>query len=42
VELLGDREMAVRLGRNARKTILEGFSWSATARKTIDVYESLL
>lgn len=42
VELLGDRELARRLGRNARNTVLENFSWSDTARKTVDVYESLL
>jgi len=41
-ELLADRGLARKLGRNARNTILENFSWSVTARKTADVYQSLL
>jgi len=42
IKLLNEEEFAKSLGFNARKTILENFTWEQTSRKTEKVYESLM
>ena len=41
LQLLDDEQFARRLGRNARKTILENFTSENTAKRTKKVYESI-
>lgn len=42
IQLLDDEQLAKKVGNNARKTVLENFTWEKTARKTKGVYESML
>jgi len=42
IQLLDDEQIAKKLGRNARKTILEKFTWEKTVKRTKEVYESIL
>lgn len=42
IQLLDDEQLAKRVGYNARKTVLENFTWEKTARKTKRVYKSIL
>jgi glycosyltransferase involved in cell wall biosynthesis len=41
-ELLGDRALAARLGRNARELVLERFTWRACAERCLAAYAELL
>jgi glycosyltransferase involved in cell wall biosynthesis len=41
-ELTADGALRQQLGRNARATVLEKFTWMAQARQVVRVYESLL
>jgi glycosyltransferase involved in cell wall biosynthesis len=41
-ELVGDRMLAARLGRNARERALERFTWDACAKHCLAAYEELL
>jgi glycosyltransferase involved in cell wall biosynthesis len=40
--LLGDRRLALRMGRAARETVLERFTWSACAARCLAEYDELL
>ena len=40
-EVLGDRELAKRLGRNARERVLETFTWEACAERCLAAYAEL-
>jgi starch synthase len=40
-EILGDRRLAARLGRNARERVLEAFTWDACAERCLAVYSEL-
>jgi glycogen synthase len=40
--LLGDRALRMRLASNARKRVLEHFTWESAARRTLEIYKSLL
>lgn len=42
VQLLDDEQLARKVGHNARKTILENFTWEKTAAKTKAVYKRVL
>jgi len=42
IQLLDDPKLANRLGENARKTVVDNFTWTETARKTKQVYEKIL
>jgi glycosyltransferase involved in cell wall biosynthesis len=42
VRLLDNRELRTRMGRNARRTILEFFDWRVIAKKTTKVYVEVL
>ena len=37
-----DPALSERMGKNGRKRVEEHFSWAAIARKTLDLYQSLL
>ena len=37
-----DAELRTRFGKNGRRRVEERFSWTAIARRTLDLYESLL
>jgi len=39
--LLGNPELRNRMGNNARQTILEKFSWTVNASKTLNVYQQI-
>ncbi len=41
IQLLEDRKLANKLGSNARKTILEKFTWDITSKRTQQVYKEL-
>ena len=41
-QVLGDRALAARMGRRARETVLERFTWDACARRCLAAYEELL
>jgi glycosyltransferase involved in cell wall biosynthesis len=41
-ELAADRALREQLGRNARKTVLEKFTWRAHAQQVVRIYEGLL
>jgi len=41
-ELLRDRALAARLGRNARERALERFTWAACARRCLAAYDEVL
>jgi glycosyltransferase involved in cell wall biosynthesis len=41
-ELLRNRPLAARLGRNAREVVLERFTWQACAARCLAAYEELL
>lgn len=41
-QVLGDRRLAERLGRNARERFLERFTWQACADRCLDAYSELL
>lgn len=41
-QLLGDRSLAARLGRNARDMALERFTWDACADRCLEAYQELL
>ena len=40
-ELLRDRPLAARLGRNARDRVLERFTWDACAERCLAAYAEL-
>jgi glycosyltransferase involved in cell wall biosynthesis len=40
--LLGNEALRIQMGRQARQTVLDKFSWESTALDLIDVYESIL
>ena len=40
--LLRDRDMAVSFGKAGRKRVLDRYSWTAIAKKTLGMYEELL
>jgi alpha-maltose-1-phosphate synthase len=40
--LARDPELRARFGRNGRRRAVEQFSWDAIARRTVDLYRSLL
>ena len=40
--LLKDDELRSTLGKNARQTVIEKFSWNVIAEKTVDTYKKLL
>jgi len=40
-ELLGDRRLAEKLGRNARERVLETFTWDACAERCLAAYSEL-
>jgi len=42
IQLLDDEKFAKKLGRNARNTILQNFTWAKTVEKTKKYYESIL
>jgi len=42
IELLKDRELRERLGRNARERVLERFTLDRAARETLSVYRELV
>jgi starch synthase len=41
-QVLGDRGLAERLGRNARERFLEKFTWEACAGRCLAAYSELL
>jgi glycosyltransferase involved in cell wall biosynthesis len=41
-QLLGDRRLAARLGRNARERFLEKFTWEACAERCLAAYSELV
>jgi glycosyltransferase involved in cell wall biosynthesis len=41
-EVLGDRRLAERLGRNGRERVLETFTWEACAERCLAAYSELL
>jgi glycosyltransferase involved in cell wall biosynthesis len=41
-EVLGDRRLAERLGRNARERVLETFTWDACAERCLAAYSELV
>ena len=41
-EVLGDPELAARMGEAGRKRVLEHFGWPAIAARTVELYERLL
>jgi glycosyltransferase involved in cell wall biosynthesis len=41
-QILGDRRLAERLGRNARERVLETFTWEACAERCLAAYSELL
>jgi glycosyltransferase involved in cell wall biosynthesis len=41
-EILGDRRLADRLGRNARERVLETFTWDACAERCLAAYSELV
>jgi glycosyltransferase involved in cell wall biosynthesis len=41
-QVLGDRSLAERLGRNARERVLERFTWEACAERCLAAYSELL
>jgi glycosyltransferase involved in cell wall biosynthesis len=41
-EVLGDRRLAERLGRNARERVLESFTWDACAERCLAAYSELV
>ena len=42
IQLLDDEQLAKRLGHNARRTVLDNFTWDKTTMKTEKVYKELL
>jgi glycosyltransferase involved in cell wall biosynthesis len=40
-QILGDRRLAERLGRNARERFLEKFTWEACAERCLSAYSEL-
>lgn len=40
--LLDDDELRSRLGKNARQTVINNFSWDVIAEKTVDIYKKIL
>jgi glycosyltransferase involved in cell wall biosynthesis len=42
IELLGNTELAMRFGVNARKLVEKSHSWQKTARMTLNVYKEIL
>jgi glycosyltransferase involved in cell wall biosynthesis len=40
--ILGDLGMRDELGRNARRHVIENFTWTTVARRTADVYAELI
>jgi len=42
IDILGDDERRVRIGRNARSTIKDNFSWDTVCEKTAGLYHKLL
>jgi glycosyltransferase involved in cell wall biosynthesis len=41
-QLLGDRGLAVRMGRRGREAVLEQFTWEACAQRCLAAYEEVL
>jgi spore coat protein SA len=41
-QVLGDRRLAERLGRNARERFLERFTWEACAERCLAAYSELV
>ncbi|HEX2031983.1 MAG TPA: glycosyltransferase family 4 protein, partial [Actinomycetota bacterium] len=41
-QVLADRALAERLGRNGREWVVERFTWDACARRCLEAYEALL
>ncbi len=42
VELLEDKEKCIEIGRRARKTIIEHFSWDSVCAQTVQVYQEAI
>ena len=42
IELLSDSSLRRRLGKNARKTVLDRYNWEDIAKKTVTCYEQIL
>ena len=41
-QVLEDKKRAERFGKNARKRVLETFSWDSVAKRTLDIYKEFL
>lgn len=41
-KILGDKEHASWMGQNARKRVIDTFSWDSVAKRTIDIYKEFL
>jgi glycosyltransferase involved in cell wall biosynthesis len=41
-EVLQDKKRAELMGENARKRVLEKFSWDSVAKKTLDIYKEFV
>jgi alpha-maltose-1-phosphate synthase len=41
-QVLGDAELATRMGQAGRKRVLEHFGWPAIASRTVELYDTLL
>jgi glycosyltransferase involved in cell wall biosynthesis len=40
-QVIHDRALAARLGRNGRELVLERFTWEACAQRCLEAYEEL-
>jgi glycosyltransferase involved in cell wall biosynthesis len=40
--LLDDEEQRARMGAAGRQRVLDGYTWEASARATVDCYEEVL
>ena len=41
-QVLQDKEKANLMGKNARKRVLDIFSWDSVAKRTLDIYKEFL
>jgi len=42
IKLLNDKQLREQMGENGRKMVVNNYSWETTAKKTIEVFESIL
>lgn len=40
--ILSDKDLAIRLGNNGRKNVINNYSWEDTVKRTIKLYETLI